>query len=111
LPVPFRRPLALIVRCDAVVRQTRLPRVGQDYRPEEPKPILGIDEHGRVAVRKAGSVGHQKRLAPAVASFPKSRSEDGDIVGAAFALAPIPGGQQIAVGAFDDAGGMVMLGM
>jgi len=59
---------------------------------------------------KPGVSAMTKAVAPCGLSEAPTSAIDGDIVGGALAGAAIPGDQQIAVGAFDDSGGVVVIG-
>lgn len=71
----------------------------------------GGDPHAGIAVGEAGRVDHHKGLGPSHRAARFARSVDGHVVRFAFPGAAVPRDQQFAVGQFDDAWGVVVLGM
>ena len=56
-----------------------------------------------------GIVGQDKRIAPTVTTLASAGAVHGHVVGVPLARTAIPGNEQIAIGAFDDTGGMIVL--
>ena len=110
LELPFRRTGGLlVVGGDAVLHERGLPLVGDDQRPQEEQALLRIEEEHGIGFREARRIGQGEGLAPFACGVVPARGVDQDIVGGALAGAVEPADQQVAVGQFDDRGGVVAL--
>jgi len=99
----------VIVGAVEIIREGRFPVVIEDDGPEEPQLLMAVEIEGCIAIGKPGVVGHEKVGGPLLAPLGESCAVDGDVVGLAFSVATIPGGEEFAVGEFDDAGGVIVV--
>jgi len=107
--VPDGRPRFEIVPGELVATQGGMPFVARIVCQISQRRFCGSTKRQGLVSGKPGSSASKEWLTPTFFAFAFARPLDDHIVGAALSRAVIPTSQQVAIGTFDDARGVIVL--